>query len=82
MPDEAFFHRNLKIFGLGQTNWADKFWGIWGIFGRFISTHFGTVSPLNCPYAIMNPLGLQPPMNDFVGFTKSTVCVFSLKGPI
>ena len=40
-PDEAFFH---GTFGLGQTNWADKFWGIWRIFGQFISTHFGTVS--------------------------------------
>jgi hypothetical protein len=33
-------------FGLGQTNWADEFWGIWGIFGQTISTHFGKVSPL------------------------------------
>jgi hypothetical protein len=32
-------------FGLGQTTWADKFWGILGIFGQTISTHFGTVSP-------------------------------------
>ena len=28
--------------------WADKFWGTLGTFSRFISTHFGTVSP-NCP---------------------------------
>ena len=28
-------------FGLRQTNCADIFWGIWGIFGQFISTHFG-----------------------------------------
>ena len=27
--------------------WADKFWGIWGIFGQYISTQFGTVSPLS-----------------------------------
>ena len=27
--------------------WADKFWGFGGIFGQFINTHFGTVSPLN-----------------------------------
>ena len=27
--------------------WADKFWGIWGIFGQTISTHFDTVSPLS-----------------------------------
>ena len=23
-----------QTFGLGQTNWADKFWDIWGIFGQ------------------------------------------------
>ena len=22
-----------RTFGLGQSNWADKFWGIWDIFG-------------------------------------------------
>ena len=35
--------------GLGQTIWADKLWGIWGISNDllFISTHFGTVSPLS-----------------------------------
>ena len=27
-----------QTFGLAQTIWADKFWDIWGIFGRFIST--------------------------------------------
>ena len=31
--------------------WADKFWGIWGIF----SIHFGTVSTLS----IIQPLFLQ-----------------------
>jgi len=36
-----------RTFGLGQTNWANKFWGIWGIFGQTISTHFGTVNPLS-----------------------------------
>jgi hypothetical protein len=35
--------RKSQTFGLGQKNWAEKFWDIWGIFGRFISTHFGTV---------------------------------------
>ena len=43
---ELFF-RKFQTFGLGQTNWADKFGGIWGIFGQFISTHFGTVGPLS-----------------------------------
>jgi hypothetical protein len=23
-----------RTLGLGQTNWAYKFWGIWGIFGQ------------------------------------------------
>ena len=25
---------------LGQTNWADKFWGIWGIFGQTNQHYF------------------------------------------
>ena len=41
-PNEAFFSSKSGTFGLGQTNWADKFWGIWGIFGQTISTHFGS----------------------------------------
>jgi hypothetical protein len=44
--------------GTGQTSWAGKFWGIWGIFGQTISTHFGTVSPLSM-YSIYQPLFLQ-----------------------
>ena len=28
-----------KTFGLGPTNWADTFWGIWGIFSQIISTN-------------------------------------------
>ena len=47
-----------QTFGLGQTNWADKFWDIWGIFGQTISTHFGTVSPLSM-FSINQPLFLQ-----------------------
>ena len=38
--------------------WADKFWGIWGIFGQTISTHFGTVSHLSM-FSINQPLFLQ-----------------------
>jgi hypothetical protein len=34
----------FQIFGIGQTNWADKFWGI---FIQSISIIFGTVSPLS-----------------------------------
>ena len=40
----SLFSSKSQNFGLGQTIWTDKFWGIWVIFGRFISTHFGTVS--------------------------------------
>ena len=42
--------------------WADKLgrklWGIWGIFGQTISTHFGTVSPLST-FSIIQPLFLH-----------------------
>jgi hypothetical protein len=40
----SLFSSKSQTFGLGQTIWADKFWGIWSIFRQFISTHFGTVS--------------------------------------
>ena len=53
-----FFSSKSQTFVLGQTNWADKFWGIWGIFGWIISTHFGTVSPLSM-FFIIQPLFLQ-----------------------
>ena len=46
MPNEAFF-LEIQNFWAWQTNWADRFWGIWVIFGQAISTHFGTVSPLS-----------------------------------
>ena len=57
-PMKPFFSLKSRTFGLGQTNWADKFWGIWGIFGQTISTHFGTVSPLSM-FSIIQPLFLQ-----------------------
>ena len=38
-PNEAYFHQNPKLLG--------RQFGHWVIFGRFISTHFGTVSPLS-----------------------------------
>ena len=40
---EYFF--KSQTFGLGRTNQAEIFWGIWSIFAQSISTHFGTVSP-------------------------------------
>jgi hypothetical protein len=36
-PERAFFQKS-EIFGLGQTNWAEIFCGIWGIFGQTIAT--------------------------------------------
>ena len=49
----SLFSFKCRSFGLGQTNQADKFLGIWVIFGRTISTHFGTVSPLSI-FSIFN----------------------------
>jgi hypothetical protein len=36
-PMKPFFMKSRTL-GLGQTNWADKFWGIWVTFGKTIST--------------------------------------------
>ena len=47
----SFFSLKFRSFGLGQTYWADKFWGIWSIFCQTISIHFGTVNDwVPCPY--------------------------------
>ena len=56
-PMKPFFIE-IPNFGLGQTIWTDKFWGIWGIFGRFISKHFGTESSLFM-FSINQPIFLQ-----------------------
>ena len=42
----SLFFLKSRTLGLGQTNYADKFWGIWGICGQTVSTHFGKVP---CP---------------------------------
>ena len=44
---EKAFRPRTTDFWAWVDNFADKFWGIWGIFGQFIRTHFGTVSPLS-----------------------------------
>ena len=44
-PMKPFFSLKSRSLGFGQTNWTDKFWGIWGFFGQPIRTHFGGVSP-------------------------------------
>ena len=41
-----------------QINWAEMFWGIWGIFGQTVSTHFVTVSSLSM-FSIIQPFFLQ-----------------------
>ena len=44
---ELFFQKS-ETFGLGQTNWAQIFWGIWGIYFRANYQHyFGTVISLS-----------------------------------
>ena len=43
---------------LTVPNWVDTLWGIRGIFGQTISTHFGTVSPLAI-FSSIQPLFLQ-----------------------
>jgi hypothetical protein len=47
------FSSKSQTFGLGQTIWAYKLRGIWGIFDQFISTHFGKVSPF-CMFPLNN----------------------------
>ena len=54
----SLFSSKSPTFGHGQTIWTNKFWGIWGIFGQFISTHFGIVSPLSM-FSINQALFLQ-----------------------
>ena len=46
-PDRAFFQK-FETFGLGQTNWAEILWGIWGISGQTISTILAPWVP--CPW--------------------------------
>ena len=53
-----FFIEIPNLWAWADNFWADTFWGIWGIFGQFISTHFGTVSPLSM-FSIIQPLFLQ-----------------------
>ena len=46
-PERAFFQK-FETFGLGQTNWAEILWGIWGISGQTISTILALWVP--CPW--------------------------------
>jgi hypothetical protein len=44
-----------RTFGHGQTNWANKFWKIWGIFGQTISAPI----LVQFMFSIIQPLFLQ-----------------------
>jgi hypothetical protein len=52
------FYQNPKLLGLGRQFGPKIFGGIWCIYGRFISTHFGTVSTLSM-FSINQLLFLQ-----------------------
>ena len=71
-PNEAFFHRNPKPLGLG--NLADKFGGI---FGQFISTHFGTLSPFSM-FSINQPLFLQKTKPSYPTKSQIFICDWDL----
>ena len=61
MEKATEYGRPMKPFFIKVPNfwaWADTFWGVWGVFKWFISTHFGTVSPLSM-VSINQPLFLQ-----------------------
>ena len=45
--ERAFFQKS-QTFGLGHSNWAESFWGIWGIFVQFISTNLVLWVPFPC----------------------------------
>jgi hypothetical protein len=49
---KPFFLSKSQTFGVGQTIWADKFWGIWGIFSAKLSAPILVLS-------INQPLFLQ-----------------------
>ena len=46
-PERACFQK-FETFGLGQTNWAEIFWGILGIFGQTIGAILALCVP--CPW--------------------------------
>jgi hypothetical protein len=69
-----------RTFGLGQTNWADKVWGIWGIFGQTISTYFGKMMPYPCSHFYFDiksvaKIGIKVKVTTWIGH-KSLVHVF------
>ena len=68
---QSLFSMKHRTFGHGQTNWADRFWGIWGIFDQSISTNVGTVSPLSM-FLLINPQYVGQ-LRKLIIYTKSLV---------
>ena len=65
-PNEPF-SRKYRTFGLGQTNWADKFWSIWGILSQ--TTYQHTVSSLSM-FSIIQPLFVQKTKSLYIPHPK------------
>ena len=64
-PNEAFFHWNPELLGLG-IQIEQIFWGLLGIFGQTISTHFGT-----CPcFPLFNHYFLQKTKPSFISTSQ------------
>ena len=60
-----FFFENPKLLGLGRQIGLKILGGILGIFGQFISTHFGTDSLLSM-FSINQPLFLKKKLSFFI----------------
>ena len=79
-PNEASFLLKSQTFGLGKTNRADQFWGIWGIFVRtkyqhsfwnceslvYVFHYSTNISTKKIGLYISGPLYVQLP-NNFLG---------------
>ena len=75
------FFIEIPYFWAWTDNLGRQFWDIWGMFGRFISTHghFGTVSPLFM-FSINQPLFLQN-LNLYIQIPNPNKCLgFGYKG--
>ena len=62
-----------QTFGLGQTIWAYRFWGIWNIFSWFINTHFGKILRLTSSALGSDDLTLDQSATSIQKFCRSTL---------
>mgnify|MGYP007023058757 CR=1 FL=1 len=73
----SLFSLKSRNFGLWQTNWTEKSWSIWGIFGQTFNTRFGTMSSLSM-FSVIQPLFLQKHFSCLgLGFEFGPSCVRS-----